>query len=366
MLMLYSGGMKKTPIPVELEPEQRQVLESWCRGHNMPHKLALRADIILRAADGIPHRRIAQELRTSRPTVIHWCHAFRRHGVDGLQDIERSGRPPRLGEEKIQQVIAATLKKPENATHWSTRQLAAQMGVSHMTIHRIWRAVDLKPHRTETFKYSRDKRLEAKVIDIVGLYLHPPEKALVLSVDEKSQIQALDRTQPLLPLRPGQVERHTHDYVRNGTTCLFAALNVATGEVIGDCHTRHRHQEFLKFLRRLDEETPPDVDLHLILDNYSTHKHEKVAKWLNRHRRFHLHFTPTGASWMNQIEIWFGIMTSRRIRRGVFKSVEELVIAIQRYIEANNQNPRPFAWTKSVNDILAKARLCKEISVTRH
>jgi len=366
MLILYAGGMKTPSKTIELKPEQRQVLESWCRSHNMPHKLVFRADIILRAAEGIPHRRIAQELRISRPTVIHWCHVFKERGVDGLQDIPRPGRPPRLKQEKIQQVIAATLRKPEDATHWSTRRLAEKMGVSHMTIHRIWKAVDLKPHRTETFKYSRDKQLEAKVIDIVGLYLHPPEKALVLSVDEKSQIQALDRTQPLLPLRPGQVERHTHDYVRNGTTCLFAALNVATGEVIGDCHTRHRHQEFLKFLRRLDKETPSDKDLHLILDNYRTHKHEKVAKWLNRHRRFHLHFTPTGASWMNQIEIWFGIMTSRRIRRGIFKSVEELVDAIQRYIEANNQNPKPFAWTKSAEAILAKARPCKDNSVTRH
>jgi transposase len=358
--------MRKTSILMHMDLEQRQVLESWRRGHNTPHKLAFRADIVLRAAEGTPQSRIAQELRTSRPTVIHWCQAFRDRGIDGLQDVQRPGRPPRLGQEKIQQVVAATLQKPENATHWSTRSLAVQMGVSHMTIHRIWRAVGLQPHRTETFKYSNDKELVPKVIDIVGLYVHTPENALVLSVDEKSQIQALDRTQPLLPLRPGQVERHTHDYVRHGTTCLFAALNIATGTLIGECHPRHRHQEFLKFLRRLDKEIPPTLDLHLILDNYSTHKHQRVKSWLQRHRRFRLHFTPTGASWMNQVETWFGILTSRRIRRGAFKSVAELVAAIYRYIEANNQNPKPFVWTKSASDILAKARKCKDSSVTRH
>jgi transposase len=239
-------------------------------------------------------------------------------------------------------------------THWSARRLAKQVGVSHSTVHRIWQAYDLKPHRVETFKFSKDPQLKEKVVDIVGLYLNPPEAALVLGVDEKSQIQALSRTRPLLQLRPGQVERHTHDYKRNGTTTLFAALNVATGEVIGECQPRHRHQEFLRFLKQLDKEIP-GKGLHLILDNYGTHKQDKVKKWLKRHKRFHLHFTPTGASWMNMVEIWFGILTNQAIRRGSFDSVACLIGAIKAFLSRWNEGAKPFVWTKTAEQILAKA-----------
>jgi transposase len=250
--------------------------------------------------------------------------------------------------------VAATLIPPEGMTHWSARRLAKQVGVSHSTVHRIWQAHDLKPHRVETFKFSRDPQLREKVIDIVGLYLNPPEQALVLGVDEKSQIQALERTQPLLQLRPGQVERHTHDYKRNGTTTLFAALNIATGEVIGECHPRHRHQEFLKFLNQLNKEVP-DKELHLILDNYGTHKQEKVQRWLKRHKRFHLHFTPIGASWLNMVEIWFGILTNQAIRRGSFGSVGHLIGAIKAFLSRWNEGAKPFVWTKTAEQILARA-----------
>ena len=243
---------------------------------------------------------------------------------------------------------------PEGVTHWSARRLARQIGVGKSTVHHIWQVYGLKSHRVEIFKFSQDPQLKEKVIDVVGLYLNPPEQALVVSVDEKSQIQALQRTQPLLPLRPGQIERHTHDYKRNGTTTLFAALNIATGEVIGECHPRHRHQEFLKFLRRLDMDVP-DKQLHLILDNYGTHKHEKVQKWLRRHKRFHLHFTPAGASWMNMVEIWFGILTNQAIRRGSFDSVGHLIEAIKAFVSRCNEGAKPFVCIKTAEQILAKA-----------
>ncbi len=243
---------------------------------------------------------------------------------------------------------------PEGVTHWSARRLAKQVVVDHPTVHRIWQAYDLKPHRVETFKFSQDPQLEEKVVDIVGLYLNPPEQALVLGVDEKSQIQALERTQPMLPLLTGKVARHTHDYKRNGTTTLFAALNTAIGEIIGECYPRHRHQEFLKFLKQLDKDVP-GKDLHLILDNYGTHKHEKVQRWLKRHRRFHLHFTLTGASWMNMVEIWFGILTNQAIRRGSFDSVAHLIRAIKAFLSRWNEGVKPFVWTKTAEQTLAKA-----------
>jgi transposase len=351
---------------IKVSREQEKELLRLVRAHNTPQKMVLRASIILAAAEGESITNIARQLRTSHPTVILWKKRFREKGLDGLQDIPKPPRQSRISQEKVEQVVAATLVKPESATHWSTRTLAEKMSVSHMTVHRIWRKMKLQPHWVETFKYSDDPALVAKVTDVVGLYLHPPENALVLSVDEKSQIQALDRTQPLLPMRPGQVERHTNDYKRNGTTCLFAALNVADGTVIGKCQPRHRHQEFLKFLRLIEQQTPKEKEIYMILDNYSTHKHPEVKEWLDKHTRYHLHFTPTSASWLNQVEIWFSLLTRRWIRRGIFKSVKELVDAVERYIETHNQNPAPFVWTKSPENILVRAINTKDMMVTGH
>ena len=351
---------------VRLSADQEEVLLRVVRGHNTPQKMVRRASIILAASKGERNSAIARRLDTTRTTVILWQRRFEANGLDGLQDMPRPGRASTITERKVEQIVAATLSKPQNATHWSTRSLAKEMGVSHMTVQRIWKKVKLQPHRVETFKYSNDPDLVSKVIDVVGLYLHPPENALVLSVDEKSQIQALDRTQPLLPLRPGQVERRTHDYKRNGTTCLFAALNVADGTVIGKCQPRHRHQEFLKFLRLIEGQTPKGKDIHMILDNYATHKHPKVKEWLEKHPRYHLHLTPTSASWLNQVETWFGILTQRQIRRGVYKSVKNLVDTIDRYIEHHNQDPKPFIWTKTPDQILSKATCRTDTSVTRH
>ncbi|TET87112.1 MAG: IS630 family transposase [Dehalococcoidia bacterium] len=355
----------KKPI-IKISAEQEKELLRLVRGHNTLQKMVMRANIILAASRGEGNSSIARELHISRSTVILWQRRLLGKGLNGLQDIPKPGRPSTITEEMVQQIVATTLSKPENATHWSTRSLAKEMDVSHMTVQRIWKRTRLQPHRVETFKYSNDPELVSKVIDVVGLYLHPPENALVLSVDEKSQIQALDRTQPLLPLRPGQVERHTHDYKRNGTTCLFAALNVAEGTVIGKCQPRHRHQEFLKFLRLIERQTPKDKDIHMILDNYATHKHPEVKEWLEKHPRYHLHFTPTSASWLNQVEIWFGILTQRRIRRGIFKSVKDLIDAIERYIETHNQEPIPFVWTKTPEQILDKAIFRRDTSVTGH
>ena len=359
-------GKKIKEPAIEICLEQEEELLRLVRAHKTPQKMALRANIILAAAMGESNTAIAKQLHTSRPTVILWEQRFRGKGLNGLQDAPKPLRPSCIGKEKVQQIIAATLAKPENATHWSTRTLAEEMGVSHMTVQRIWKKANLQPHRVETFKYSDDPDLVAKVTDVVGLYLHPPENALVLSVDEKSQIQALDRTQPLLQMKPGQVERHTHDYKRNGTTCLFAALNMAEGTVIGKCQPRHRHQEFLKFLKLIERQTTKDKEIHMILDNYSTHKHPEAKEWLEKHPRYHLHFTPTSASWLNQIEIWFSILTQRQIRRGIFKSVKDLVDAIERYIAAHNQDPIPFIWTKTPEKILAKAINRKDITVTMH
>lgn len=361
--MLY-WGMKTIPSPIFLSNAERQELERRSKTRNLPHKIVLRAKITLMASEGKSNTAIAKTLGVSRPTVIHWRTSFIEKGLPGLEDVPKPGRPAVVSNDIIQDIILSTMTKPNYATHWSTRMMAKEKGVSHMTVHRIWKKAHLQPHRTKTFKYSNDPALVPKTIDIIGLYLNPPDDALVLSVDEKSQIQALDHTQPLLPLRPGQVERHTHDYVRHGTTCLFAALEIASGKVIAKCQPKHRHQEFLKFLKLIDKQTPNELDLHLIVDNYGTHKHQKVKNWLKRHLRFHLHFTPTGSSWLNQIEIWFGILTSRRIRRGTFKSVKELIEAIEQYIEANNKNPKPFIWTKTADEILTKLHKCKDTSVT--
>jgi len=339
---------------IGVSSEDREILLKWKRSPTTPQKLVRRADIILAAAEGLNNRAISERGLGSVQTVCLWRKRYVEQGIEGLQDEPKPGRPRTISRDKTAEIVASTLTPPEGMTHWSARRLAKQVGVSHATVHRIWQAYDLKPHRVETFKFSRDPQLREKVVDIVGLYLNPPEQALVLGVDEKSQIQALQRTQPLLQMRPGQIERHTHDYKRNGTTTLFAALNIATGEVIGECHPRHRHQEFLRFLNQLNREVP-DKELHLILDNYGTHKQGNVEKWLEKHKRFHLHFTPTGASWMNMVEIWFGILTNQAIRRGSFDSVAHLVGAIKAFLSRWNQGARPFVWTKTADQILAKA-----------
>jgi len=341
--------------PLTLTAEQRAVLETWARSRVLPQRQVLRAKVALLAAEGKANETIAAELGCSKPTVLHWRDRFRRAGVDGLSEAGGRGRKPTYAPATLERVVSTTLgPPPEGMTHWSSRLVARRVGVSFSTVQRIWRDHRLQPHRTRSFKFSTDPQLVEKVTDVVGLYLHPPEKALVLSVDEKSQIQALDRTQPLLPLRPGQVERHTHDYVRHGTTTLFAALDVATGTVTGRCYASHRHQEFLRFLK-LIARTYRRGQIHLVLDNYHTHKHPKVEEWLGQHPRFRLHFTPTSASWMNQVESWFSLLQRRAIRRGVFRSVGVLRAAIERFLAAWNADAFPFAWLKTPEQILAKA-----------
>lgn len=351
-----------------VDVSQRQRLQSLLRAGNTPQKVALRARIILLAAEGKANHAIAAVLGTSRPTVILWRQRFSRHGVPGLlRERPRPGRRPALGAERVKAVVEATLHTvPANATHWSVRSMAQVQGLSRMAVQRIWKAHKLQPHRIETFKLSRDPQFVEKLHDVVGLYLNPPDKALVFSVDEKSQIQALDRTAPLLPMRPGIPARQSHDYKRNGTTTLFAALSLLDGTVIGACLPRHRSREFVAFLRTIDRQTPPELDLHLIVDNYSTHKSPPVQRWLRRHPRFHLHFIPTSSSWLNLIERWFGEITRRRIRRGTFGSVRELVAAIRQYLEENNRNPKRFAWTKDAEAILAKINRCKVALGTSH
>jgi len=348
--------------------EQKNQLENWVRAPSTPQKVVLRARLCLLAQEGLSNNRIAQELKTTRPTVILWRNHFLKGGVAGLEHEspwKTSSQCTKGG--LIKDIVEATLHTtPEDATHWSCRTLAQRFGVSHMTVARIWDSHGLQPHRVSNFKLSRDKQFVEKLTDVVGLYLNPPDKALVLCVDEKSQIQALDRTQPGLPMKKGRCGTRTHDYVRHGTTTLFAALNVLDGKVIGSCFDRHRHEEFLKFLRHVDQDTPEGMDLHLIADNYCTHKHPKVKQWIQRHKRFHLHFIPTSSSWLNLVERWFGEITRKRIRRGIFKSVNELIEAIQNYIKINNEKPKPFVWTKRVEDILEKVNHCKASTVTAH
>ena len=336
--------------------EQRRTLEAWVRAKTTPQRTVLRSQICLLAADGKSNSAIAQRLGTSRPTVLLWRKRFAEQGSSGLSgDAPHGPNARRLDSEKIRAVVETTLHTtPSDATHWSTRTMAKKLGISHSSVARIWDAYGLQPHRIKTFKLSRDKRFVEKLTDVVGVYLNPPDKALVLCVDEKSQIQALDRTQPGLPMKKGRCGTMTHDYKRNGTTCLFAALNVLDGTVIGTCYPRHRNGEFLKFLRQIDRETSKELSLHLILDNYGTHNHPNVKLWLQKHPRFHLHFTPTSSSWLNLAERWFGELTRKRIRRGVFKSVPELIAAIEEFIQQNNQNPKPFIWTKKVDEILEK------------
>lgn len=351
-----SGGMKKTSACIWLSPADRATLESWVSGRNTPQKLVWRARIVLLAADRARVMTIARAVNMSKVTVARWQERYLVAGIAGLRrDASRPGRKPPLSAETIAKVVHKTLhEKPTAGTHWSIRKMAEAVGLSYSSVQRIWKAHELKPHRVKTFKLSNDKHFAEKVQDIVGLYLNPPDNALVFSVDEKSQIQALDRTQPGLPIKKGRCGTMTHDYRRHGTTTLFAALNVATGKVIGQCMQRHRHQEWLRFLRRVDAETPKHLDVHLIADNYATHKHPEVQAWLKRHPRFHMHFTPTSASWINMVERFFGLITEDRIRRGVFKSVAELEAAIMEYLDHHNADPKPFAWTASPGDILEK------------
>jgi transposase len=320
------------------------------------------------AAEGVPNQDIARQLAISRPTVQLWRERFLALRVTGLEkDAPRPGRIPSIPARKIRAVVEATLHtKPPAATHWSVRSMAKSQGISPMSVQRIWTQHGLKPHLIRTFKVSRDKQFVEKLYDVVGLYLNPPDKSLVLSVDEKSQVQALDRTQPGLPLKKGRCGTRTHDYKRNGTTTLFAALSLLDGKVIGDCMPRHRHQEFIRFLKMIDAETPPHLDLHLIVDNYGTHKHPRVKAWLRRHVRFQLHFIPTSSSWLNMVERWFRDLTDKRLRRGSFRNVRELIAAIQEYVDHHNQNPRVFTWTASVEGILAKVAKSKEALDTLH
>jgi transposase len=353
--------MKSAPV-ITLSDSERRSLESWSRGRSTQARRVLRAKIVLMAAEGKTNQAIAAELRTSKPTVGRWRSRFARLRVAGIEkDAPRPGRTPAVSAKTVDLIVRKTTQeKPEAATHWSTRTMAKAVGVSKDTVQRIWAAHGLKPHLVKTFKVSNDPQFAEKLEDVVGLYLSPPEHALVLSCDEKTQIQALDRTQKGLPIHLGRCGTMTHDYKRNGTTTLFAALAVAEGKVIGTCMQKHRHQEWIKFLKLIDEETPPELDLHLIVDNYATHKHPKVQAWLKRHKRFHIHFTPTSSSWLNLVERWFREITDKRIRRGTFRSVEQLIQAIIEYIDHNNQMPRPFVWTAKANEILAKVQRARK------
>lgn len=337
-------------------PEDRERLDGWVAGRTTPQKLVWRARIVLMWAAGAGVTAIVRATGKTKKTAYRWRDRYIDRGVRGLErDASRPGRKKPLSGAVIERVVDMTLHEtPPAATQWSARRLAKAVGLSHTSVQRIWAAHGLKPHLVKTFKLSNDKQFVDKVVDVVGLYLTPPDKALVLSVDEKSQIQALDRTQPGLPMKKGRAGTMTHDYKRHGTTTLFAALDVATGQVIGQCMKRHRHQEWLRFLRTIDRSTPKTLDLHLIADNYATHKHPTVKAWLARHPRFHMHFTPTSASWLNQVERFFGLITEDRIRRGVFKSVGELEAAIQDYLEHHNAEPKPFVWTAAAADILQK------------
>ncbi len=355
-------------IPVVLSSEEHRQLSAIANSHSMPHGIVTRAKIILMAAEGETNRIIASKVDLSPQMVCKWRQRYVEQGLSGLHDELRPGRPRTLSDEEVATAIHKTLKtKPKDATHWTVRSLAKETELTRPTIHRIWKAFGLQPHRRQRFKLSTDPFFVEKVRDIVGLYLNPPDKAVVLCVDEKSQIQALNRTQPILPMGLGYVEGITHDYVRHGTTTLYAALNIATGQVLTACKRRHRHQEYLDFLKRVDANVPAKLDIHLVVDNYATHKHPKVKRWLAARPRYHVHYTPTSASWLNQVEIWFNIITQRAIRRGTFKSVKELVSKIDQFVQRYNATTRPFAWTATADSILEKIkRLCQFISGTQH
>jgi transposase len=351
---------KGRAVAIVLDEAEKQALTALTRKHGAPQSLALRARIVLAAADGLTNKEIAAKLDICAHTAGVWRRRFARNRMDGLYDEPRPGAPRQIGDDEIAATIRKTLEtRPKGATHWSLRTMAKAVSHAPSTIHRIWRAFGLQPHRSETFKLSSDPLFVEKVRDIVGLYLSPPERAVILCVDEKSQVQALDRTQPLLPMRPGQAERRTHDYTRHGTTSLFAALDVKAGTVIGKCMRRHRAHEFRKFLDEIERNVPADLDIHVIMDNYGTHKTQPIRKWFAKRPRWHVHFTPTSASWINQVERFFGLLTERAIRRGSFHSVAELEAAIHDYIDAANADPKPFRWTKSADKILASIeRFC--------
>ena len=354
--------MPRVSPVVNLAGTARERLERWVTAHGTPQQVSLRCRIVLAAATGRSNLEIGMQLGVDVKTVALWRARFGEVGPKGLWEVAAGrGRRPTHSRNKIKAIVQATLStKPKGMTQWSCRQMAQAQGVSKSTVSNIWRSHNLKPHRVKSFKLSRDARFLEKLTDVVGLYLNPPDQALVLCVDEKTQIQALDRTQPGLPMKKGRLGTMTHDYKRNGTTCLFAALEVLQGKVIGQCYTRHRHQEFLKFLRRLDAEFPGDVALHLVMDNYGTHKHPNVQTWLKRHPRFVCHFVPTSSSWLNLVERWFGELTSKRIRRGSFASVADLQTAIEEFLLAWNENPNPFVWTATVESILAKLSRCRQ------
>jgi|SRR5215471_2237905 len=354
--------------PLVLTHDERATLDSWARRRTTAQAVALRARIVLQAADGQSNTQIARRERVTRPTVGKWRHRFVEKRLDGLLDEPRPGVPRQITDVDVERVITQTLEStPRDATHWSTRTLAKHSDMSQSAIARIWKAFGLQPHRTDTFKLSKDPLFVPKVRDIVGLYLSPPDRALLLSVDEKAQIQALDRTAPLLPLAPGHPEQRTHDYTRHGTTSLFAALDVATGKVIGECHRRHRSVEFVQFLKTIDAQVSNELDIHLILDNYGTHKTARVRRWLASHPRFHVHFTPTSASWLNLVERWFATLSEKQIKRGTHRSTRDLEAAIRAYLRLTNDTPQPFVWHKTADEILGSvARYCQRISESRH
>lgn len=354
--------MPRRVAPLTLSSSDREEIERWLRAHGTPQQVTLRSRIVLAAAEGQPDSAIARQMEINPKTVMLWRARFEEEGIDSLWRIaEGRGRKPSYGPEKIRVIVNATLQtKPKGMTQWSCRLMAENQGISRSTVSNIWRSHNLKPHRTKTFKLSRDPRFLEKLTDVVGLYLNPPQQAIVLCVDEKSQIQALDRTQPGLPLKKGRCGTMTHDYKRNGTTTLFAALEVLQGKVIGQCYQRHRHQEFLRFLRRIDREFPGNTPLHLVMDNYGTHKHADVRAWLNRHARFIPHYVPTSSSWLNLVERWFGELTCKRIRRGSFANVKDLERAIDEFLDAWNENPKPFVWTATVESIQQKLSRCRQ------
>ena len=362
---MITGRPKK---PLTLAADERAQLEAWASSRSLPHGQVRRARIVLMSVDGTSNTAIARKLGLSVATVGKWRERYRTQGLAGLYGEARPGRPRSISDEKVAAAVRKTLRtKPKNATHWTVRSMAEHVKLSKSTVHRIWKAFGLQPHRQRHFKLSTDPFFVEKVRDIVGLYLNPPDNAMVLCVDEKSQIQALDRTQPLLPLGIGYAEGVTHDYVRHGTTTLFAALDIATGEVLTQCKRRHRHQEFLQFLRRIEANVPDDLDVHLVVDNYATHKHAKVRRWLAARPRFHVHYTPTYSSWLNQVEIWFNLITQRAIRRGTFRSVKQLVGKIAEFVRHHNKHARPFAWVATADSIFEKiGRLCSVISGTQH
>jgi transposase len=352
--------------PLVLSEEEREQLSGIANSRSLPHGLARRAQIVLLAADNVPYHAIADKVGVSPPTVCNWRKRYLKQGMTGLHDEMRPGRPRTVSDEEVAMLVRKTIEtKPTDGTHWTIRSVARETELSRPTVHRIWRAFGLQPHRQTHFKLSTDPFFVEKVRDIVGLYLSPPDKAMVLCVDEKSQVQALDRTQPVLPIGLGYVEGVTHDYVRHGTTTLFAALNIATGQVLTSCKNRHRHQEYLQFLKEVDASVPTDLEIHLVVDNYSTHKHPAVKRWLAAHPRYNVHYTPTYASWLNQVEIWFNIITQRAIRRGTFRSVKALIEKIEQFVAQYNPTSHPFVWTATADSILEKVRrLCQRISET--